>query len=148
MNDFRTAMPSMLRHEGEWEGIYRHVARDGALIDQHRMWTCCDFPIDGPFAYVQHNRLSWDDGRSEERVFGGAFVDGRLVWDTDRFRGHGWETAEGVVLLRLDRKDEPGVHFIETILLASDGATRARCWQWFEDGRPTRRTLCDEWRIA
>jgi hypothetical protein len=33
------------------------------------------------------------------------------------------------------------------ISISDDGATRARTWQWFKDGSPTRRTLCDEWRV-
>ena len=142
------AMPTMLRHAGEWEGIYRHVSLDFALIDTHRTWTRCDFSDDMAAAYVQSNRLTWDDGRVIERSFAGVYRDGLLHWDTDRFIGTGWETREGAVMLRLDRKDEPGVHFVETILIADDGRTRARTWQWFEHGVPTRRTLCDEWRIA
>jgi hypothetical protein len=33
------------------------------------------------------------------------------------------------------------------INLAPDGESRARTWQWFRDGRPWKRTLCDEERI-
>ncbi len=148
MSDFTTAMPNMLRHVGEWEGIYTHIDRDGTVIDTHRTWTRCEFPSDGDVAYIQSNRMTCDDGRVVERSVGGIYRDGLLHWDTDRFVGTGWETREGVVMLRLDRKDEPGVHFIETILLSDDGRTRARTWQWFHHGVPTRRTLCDEWRLS
>jgi hypothetical protein len=51
-------------------------------------------------------------------------------------------------MLKLDRKDEPGVSFIEMISLSSDRRTRARTWQWFRNGDPFRRTLCDEWRTG
>jgi hypothetical protein len=146
--DFRAAMPGMLVHEGTWEGVYRHVARDGTLIDQHQMRTECAFPLEGPYVYVQSNWLSWADGRTEDRSFGGAFHGGLLHWDTDRFHGIGWETLEGTLMLRLTRKDLPGTHFIEMINLSADGQSRARTWQWFENGVPTRRTLCDEWRVA
>lgn len=142
----REAMPALFAHEGEWEGVYTHLARDGTILDRHRAWTRCAFPADGPHAYVQYNRLTWDDGRVVERSFGGVYRDGLIHWDTDRFHGHGWETREGVLMLRLDRKDEPGVHFVESIQIAADGRTRARTWQWFDQGSPTRRTLCDEWR--
>lgn len=141
---FAEAMPNMLRHAGTWEGVYRHIARDFALLDEHRMWTFCEFPTDGPYAYIQHNRLTWADGRTEERSFPGTFRGGLLHWDTDRFTGYGWEAADGTVMLRLDRKDVANAHFVEMINLSSDGNTRARTWQWFEDGAPTRRTLCDE----
>lgn len=146
MADFWSAMPNMIRHEGRWEGEYRHIDRDGSLVDFHRMTTRCEFPLEGEFAYIQYNVLRWDDGRSAERSFGGVFRDGLLWWDTDRFHGHGWETMDGIVMLRLDRKDEPGVRFTEMIELSDDGQSRARTWQWFRDGVPFRRTLCDEWR--
>lgn len=148
MTTFREAMPAMVAHEGEWLGTYRHVDLAGETVDLHETWTRCEFPDGGPYAYVQYNRLTWPDGRTLERSFGGTFRDGRLWWDTDRFYGHGWQTDEGVVLLRLDRRDEPGIHFVEMISLSADGATRARTWQWFRDGTPFRRTLCDEKRIA
>lgn len=140
-------MPNMIRHEGMWEGEYRHLGRDGTLVDFHQMTTRCEFPADGEYAYIQHNLLRWDDGRTVERSFGGVFRDGLLWWDTDRFHGHGWETIDGIVMLRLERKDEPGVRFTEMIELSDDGQTRARTWQWFRDGAPFRRTLCDEWRV-
>lgn len=147
MTVFAEAMPNMLAHEGEWEGSYRHLANDGTLIDAHRTWTRCEFPPAGPYAYVQHNRLTWPDGREAAYSFGGTFDGEMLRWDTDRFVGHGWETREGVLMLRLDRRDDPGVHFIEMIMLGGDGRSRARTWQWFRDGVPFKRTLCDEVRV-
>ena len=145
---FAQAMPNMLRHAGQWEGIYRHVARDFTLVDEHRMWTTCEFPAAGEFAYIQSNRLEWADGRTEVRSFGGSFRDGMLHWDTDRFSGTGWETHHGIVMLHLDRKDVPDAHFTEMIELSADDDSRARTWQWFEGGKPVRRTLCDEWRVG
>lgn len=146
MNPLRTAMPAMLRHEGWWDGHYRHFDADGALIDAHRTRTHCEFPDDGPFAYVQHNWLSWDDGRTAEYHFGGRFDDGMLRWDTERFHGYGWQTHEDVLMLRLERRDVPGAYYIEMITIAADGQSRARTWQWYRDGAPWKRTLCDEWR--
>jgi hypothetical protein len=145
--ELAAAMPNMIRHQGEWEGTYRHLDRDGALLDEHRMWTWCEFPDAGPFAYVQHNRLSWDDGRIATYEFGGVYRDSRLYWHTDRFSGYGWETEEGTLMLKLDRLDVPGAYYIEMINIAPDNQTRARTWQWFKDGRPWKRTLCDEWRV-
>lgn len=144
---FAAAMPNMVRHAGEWEGTYRHIDRDGILLDQHHMWTWCEFPDDGPFAYIQHNRLRWDDGRTAEYEFGGVYRNERLYWDTDRFSGYGWETEEGTLMLKLDRLDVPGAYYIEMINIAPDNQTRARTWQWFKDGSPWKRTLCDEWRV-
>jgi hypothetical protein len=148
MNPLRTAMPSIVAHEGEWDGIYRHVAADGSLLDEHRTWTRCEFPEAGAQHYIQHNKLSWADGRNAEYRFGGTWCGGLLHWDTDRFHGDGWETEGGVLMLRLERRDVPGAYYVEMINLAPDGRTRARTWQWFRDGKPWKRTLCDEWRIG
>ncbi|MDM7957470.1 hypothetical protein [Blastomonas sp.] len=142
------AMPALFAHEGVWEGVYRHIDADGQLINQHRMRTRCEFPATGEFAYIQHNHLIWPDGREQRLSFGGSFREGRLWWDTDRFHGHGWETLDSVLMLTLHRKDEPGVRFTEMIQISDDGESRARTWQWFRDGTPFRRTLCDERRIS
>jgi len=148
MKSLIEAMPSLILHRGVWEGRYRHLGRDGELIDEHVMTTRCEFPEAGLYAYVQHNHLRWDDGRELKQSFGGVYRDGLIWWETDRFAGYGWQTREDVVMLRLDYKDDPGLHFIEMISIATDGETRARTWQWFRNGTPFKRTLCDEWRIS
>lgn len=142
------AMPALFAHEGIWDGTYRHIDADGTLIDQHRMRTRCEFPTVGEYAYVQHNHLIWPDGREQRLSFGGVFRDDRLYWDTDRFHGTGWETLDNVLMLTLYRKDEPGVRFTEMIQISDDGESRARTWQWFRDGTPFKRTLCDERRVS
>lgn len=140
-------MPTMLAHEGHWDGTYRHEDNDGNILDQHRTLTRCEFPDGGEFAYIQHNDMIWSDGREQHFEFGGVYRDGRLYWDTERFSGYGWESG-GLILLRLDRKDAPGERYTELIELADDGKSRARIWQWFRDGTPYRRTLCDEKRTT
>ncbi len=144
--DLAAVVPAMLLHDGHWQGWYRHFAADGALLDAHRVKTWCEFPDDGPFHYVQHNWLTWDDGRSATYEFGGTLVGDRLVWETDRFAGYGWQTAEDVLMLRLDRLDVPDAYYIEMIALAADRRTRARTWQWFQGGAPWKWTLCNEER--
>jgi hypothetical protein len=143
----KAAMPAMFAHEGHWDGVYRHIDADGRLLDQHRTTTWCELPDEGPFSYVQHNRLIWDDGREATYEFGGTLAGNRLVWDTDRFFGEGWESDGGVIMLRLERRDVPGSYYIEMITIAPDQRTRARTWQWYKDGVPWKRTLCDEWRV-
>lgn len=142
------AMPGLFAHEGLWDGTYRHMDADGQLIDQHRMRTRCEFPASGAFAYVQHNHLIWPDGREQRLSFGGVLRDSLLHWDTDRFRGTGWQTRDDVIMLTLYRRDQPGVRFTEMIQISDDGETRARTWQWFRDGTPFKRTLCDERRVS
>lgn len=148
MTGLAEAMPNMLRHAGEWDGIYRHIAADGSLLDEHRTWTRCEFPQSGAYAYVQHNRLTWADGRTLERTLCSSFRNGMLHCETDRVRGYVWETREGTVMMRLDYKLEPGLWFIEMISLSEDARSRARTWQWFQNGKPLKRTLCDERRIV
>ncbi len=139
-------MPTMLLHEGHWQGWYRDFSADGALLDARQVKTWCEFPDTGPFHYVQHNWLEWDDGRRATYEFGGTLSGDRLYWETDRFLGHGWQTAEEVLMLKLDRRDVTDAYYIEMIALAADRRTRARTWQWFQGGVPWKWTLCNEER--
>jgi hypothetical protein len=141
-------MPTMLRHEGTWRGIYRHLDADGNLTDVHDTEVRCEFPDDGPHPYIQHNLFTWADGRERRAVLPGVLRGNRLYWDVDTFHGYSWETDDGIQLLNLTRKDEPGANIFEMITLGSTGKHRARTWQWFRDGKLYRRTLCDEHRIA
>jgi hypothetical protein len=146
---FRAAMPSILTHEGVWRGTYRHLDANGALIDQHASQVVCEFPQDGPYAYIQHNTFTWADGTVKTAALPGVFRDGRLWWDVATFHGSAWETHAGLVLLHLHRKDLPGAWFWEIICRADGAPTRARTWHWFgTDGALIRRTLCDETRVA
>lgn len=141
-------MPAMFDHEGHWDGTYRHFDTHGKLIDQHRTTTWCELPDSGPWSYVQHNVLTWDDGRKADYEFGGKLSGDRLLWDTDRFTGYGWQSHESTILLKLDRKDAPDSYYIEMINLAPDRQSRMRTWQWFHNGKPWKRSLCDEWKVG
>lgn len=142
-----SAMPALLRHEGVWEGHYQLVDLDGRLVDAHASRVECLFPDEGPFHYVQKNRFEWSDGRIREQSFGGRLEGQRIVWDTETFAGHAWVTDGGIILLALDRKDEPGATFTEIIVAGDDGDSRARTWHWFRDGAVYQRTLCNELRL-
>ncbi|WP_235945486.1 hypothetical protein [Thermaurantiacus tibetensis] len=142
------AMPSLLAHEGVWEGEYLHLDADGALLDRHHARVECHFPDDGPFHYVQRNLFRWADGRERSAELPGVLREGRLWWDVQAFAGCAWEGGEGVILLRLDRRDAPGLSFTEAIVLGEGGKERARTWHWFRGGRLVRRTLCAERRVA
>ncbi len=143
----RAALPVMLEHEGIWQGTYRHMDLAGNTLDLHRARVECVFPEQGPYAYVQRNLFTWEDGREQRSELHATLVDGRLHWDTDTFTGHAWQSAEGVLLLRLDRKDQPGASYLELIALAPDRDHRIRTWHWFRDDRPWRLTLCHERRV-
>lgn len=145
--ELEAAMPAMMLHDGWWDGWYRDFDSDGRLLDERRVKTHCEFPDEGPWHYIQHNWLSWADGREMHVEFGGKLDGDRIYWETDRFSGYGWQTLEDTLMLKLDRLDEPGAYYIEMISVAPDNQTRGRTWQWFKDGKPWKRTLCDEWRI-
>ena len=98
--------------------------------------------------YRQTINLTHPDGSQTEAGFDGYDRGDHLWFDTPTFIGKSWETADGVVLLNLKRKDEPGAHFVEAIIMAEGGRHRARTWHWFKDGQLYRRTLCDETKIA
>ena len=140
-------MPAMLRHQGTWSGIYRHVDPGNNELDRHKATVECIFPTSGPYAYVQKNHFTWQDGREYQATLNGVLRDGKLWWDTETFDGCGWETEFGLILLNLNRKDEPGANFYEIICLGEDGNHRARTWHWFKDGQLIKRTLCDEQRV-
>jgi len=143
-----TRFPAMRAHEGIWEGTYRHLDAAGALEDQHAARVVCAFPDDGQVFYRQTITFSWADGRAREAVFDGV-IRGDTVWfDTPTFHGKSWETHDGLILLNLVRKDEPGANFFEIICMGEDGQSRARTWHWFRDGALYRRTLCDEVRVG
>lgn len=140
--------PAHRAHAGLWQGTYRHMDADGAIeqVLQSKVW--CAFPSAGPIFYTQEIELTDAAGLVMRAAFHGL-VRGDHVWfDTETFTGKSWETADGVVLLNLQRKDEPGAHFVEVIVLGAGGHHRARTWHWFREGRLFRRTLCDETRLA
>jgi hypothetical protein len=141
------AMPAMLLHQGWWDGWYRDLDLDGNLLDERKVKTHCEFPDTGEWHYIQHNWISWADGRKALFEFGGKVVGDQMIWKTDRFSGYGWQTHEHTVMLKLDRLDVPEACYVEMINLFLGQSNRARTWQWFKHDLPWKRTLCDEWRI-
>ncbi|MEP2987861.1 MAG: hypothetical protein ABJL11_09720 [Parasphingorhabdus sp.] len=139
-------MPQMIRHEGIWKGIYRHVDANSVEVDVHNARVECIFPAEGPYAYIQKNLFTWADGREYHSTLNGVLRDGKLWWNNEIFEGCGWETDFGLILLNLERKDDPGANFYEIICLGDDDKHRARTWHWFKDGQLFKRTLCDEYR--
>lgn len=137
-------MPGIYKHEGAWEGTYRHVSLNGETLDVHKSQVECIFPDSGEVIYIQKNAFAWDDGRRYENEFSGILRNNKIYWDTPTFSGFGWMGGDIIFLLELDRKDEIGASFHEAIVLGSTGKHRARTWHWFKDGQCYKRTLCDE----
>lgn len=137
-------MPAVLEHEGIWEGTYRHIDIEGNTIDLHKSRVECIFPEEGEVVYIQKNQFEWDDGKLFNIAFDGIIKDNRIYWDTETFKGYGWVASPNIFLLELERKDEPGAWFYESIVMGADKKHRARTWHWFKNGQCFKRTLCDE----
>ncbi len=143
----RNEMPVLVRHEGDWKGTYIYVDAEGKIIDQHDSHLTCSFPADGPHPYYQINRYTWADGRHEEHRFAGGYENGKLLFDTERIKGHAWEVDANNVVLTWYYKDDPANSLYELIYISPCGNHRARTWHWFKDGELIKRTLIKEKRI-
>ncbi|MFI6813053.1 hypothetical protein ACIBG7_11615 [Nonomuraea sp. NPDC050328] len=144
----RDDMPLLARHEGDWEGTYTVVDRDGRVTDRHTAHLTCALPGDGSHDYYQINRYTWPDGRTEEHHFPGRYLGGgRCRFDTDRIIGEFWEADEHTIYLNWVYKADPSVRLFELIVLSQDGNHRSRTWQWLKDGVCFQRTLINETRV-
>lgn len=139
------ALPAMLLHEGEWEGWYRQIDNDGKLLDQFQVYTWCEFPDQGHWHYRQRNALTWEDGRTGEYSFDALLRDDGLWMDGGDYTGLICQAPYDMLLLKVDRRDS---YYLEMITIAPDRRHRARTWQWYKDGAPWKRTLCDERRVV
>ena len=141
-------MPLLARHEGEWEGTYTFIDRDGNVTDRHRSHLTCAFPADGgEFPYQQTNHYEWDDGRTETINFPARYADKKIHFDTDRINGSAWEVDENAIVLTWVYKAQAGITLYELINLSPDGDHRARTWHWFKDGKLFQRTIINERRV-
>ena len=150
-NPLKAEMPTLARHEGVWEGVYRHYDADGNLVDEHASRLVCRFPEDG-HPYHQTNYYTWKDGRTETRDFPATVEDGRLRWDNEFIQGWAADVAlDGfgrTTMLNWTRTGEPDLYLYEMIQISDDGQSRARVWQWFKKDRLISRTLVDEKKIS
>lgn len=151
MNTLKTAMPTLARHEGTWEGRYRYFDGDGALIDEHASRLICRFPVDGPYPYHQTSVYRWADGRVETRDFPAIWRDGRLHFAGDGTLGWAVEVGEDphrrTLMLYWARQDAASSYLYELIQISDCGRFRSRVGQWIEDGRVKLRTLVDEQKV-
>jgi len=147
MSTIKQEMPLLARHEGEWEGTYTFIDREGKILDRHRSHLTCAFPEEGEFPYLQTNVYTWDDGKTEEIHFPGMYKDGKLYFDTERINGFCWEIDDRVIVLTWVYQADPSVTLYELIHLDDSGKNRARVWQWFKDGVCFQRTLIDEKKV-
>jgi hypothetical protein len=147
MDDIRTGMPVLARHEGEWEGEYIHVDVDNREVDRHKSYLQCRFQADETYPYYQINTYTWPDGRVEEIHFPATYKDQKIWWDTERIDGSAWELDERTVVLTWTRKDSPGTYLYEMIQISADNNHRGRTWHWFENDVLVKRTCIKERRV-
>ena len=156
MSTIKTDMPILARHEGVWDGWYRHVDPEGKLIDAHRSRLLCRFPPTGEHPYHQTNIYTWEDGRKEVREYRCQYKDGakELIFLNELIDGWAREVPvdpkRRTLMLSWFRPDMPQIYFYEMIQASDDGRRRSRTWHWFNagDGSIFRRTLIDEQKVA
>ena len=141
-------LAGLARHEGVWDGSYRHYDGAGKLVDEHRSRVLCCFPEGGEHPYVQTNIYDWADGRSQRMDLPASFRDGRLCWDNALIRG--WATELPMddngrtLVLYWHRANDPELYVYEMIQISDCGKKRARTWQWIRDGELVARTAIEE----
>lgn len=146
-NELKMLMPLLARHEGVWEGVYRHYNTEGVLTDEHQSRLICRFPEVG-HPYHQTNHYRWADGKREIRDFPATVENARLRWDNDFINGWACDVVlddfKRTTMLNWTRTGEPDLYLYEMIQLSDDGKSRARVWQWFKADRLFQRSLVDE----
>ena len=152
VSELKALMPVLARHEGVWEGMYRHYDAEGHQTDAHKSRLICRFPDTGDHLYHQTNIYTWDDGRSETRDFPATIRDGRLWWDNDFIKG--WaadmqlDNFNRTTVLNWTRTGDAGLYLYEMIQISDCGTRRARTWQWFKNDALFARTLVDEHKMS
>ncbi|NET09344.1 MAG: DUF3598 domain-containing protein [Symploca sp. SIO2B6] len=147
MSTIRTAMPVLVRHEGQWAGRYITTNNDGQIIDQHDSLITCEFPEGKDYPYFQTNRYQWSDEKVEEYQFPGLYRDNALWFDTERIEGKAWEADQSLIILWFSYKGVPNAYIYEMIHISECNHHRARTWHWFKDGEIYQRTLIKEERV-
>ncbi|MEY4135093.1 MAG: hypothetical protein RL386_1443 [Bacteroidota bacterium] len=133
MNYFCPTMKNLRlfpKHTGVWEGTYRRISPEGALLDQWNSRLSIRISPDG--SYRQVNEYFWPDGHYECHDFGVCFFneEGTLIFDTPRIKGHSWETRDSVCLI-WEYLDRPGSKLYEMIdLIGPEEKHRIRVWKW------------------
>ena len=141
-------LAGLARHEGVWDGSYRHYDGAGKLVDEHRSRVLCCFPEGGEHPYVQTNIYDWPDGRNQRVDLPATFREGRLWWDNELIKG--WATELPMddngrtMVLYWHRANDPELYVYEMIQISDCGKKRARTWQWIRDGELVARTAIEE----
>ena len=152
LSEIKRGLPLLSKHEGVWDGWYRHYDPNGNKIDEHRSRLVCRFPDDGEPPYHQTNYYSWADGKTEVRDFPATYRDNRMWFDNELITG--WAAEVGLdefnrsVMLYWKRKGDDDLYLYEMIQMSDCGKYRHRVWHWYRAGQIVSRTLIDEERVS
>lgn len=146
----REGMPLLAKHDGEWEGTYTYLNKEGEVVDQHASYLTCRFPEGKDYEYYQVNKYTWPDGRTEVHEFPAKYDGfGRIEFDTDRIQGWCWGLDENVIYLSWTYKQKgTDLRLFELIVLSDDGNNRCRTWHWVRNGEIEQRTVINEKRVS
>ncbi len=141
-------MALLARHEGVWEGTYRHYGADGKLKDEHRSRVICRFPAVGAYPYHQTNIFTWPDGRSVMQEIPATYRDGKIWWNTAEVSGWASELSldenRRSLVLYWQAAADPDLYLYEMVQISDCGRKRARTWHWIRDGDLQSRTAIEE----
>lgn len=131
---------------GVWEGRYRRMRPDGALIE-----TFASRQVSSAKGDTWHEQITyrWDDGRSKTMDFVAKLSpDGVHAYDEDSLlRGRTYLSGAGQVIFPYRWHDRPGVEVLEVQhYLRAD--KRTRIWQRFENDELTEIMVIQEQRVS
>lgn len=129
MNPILTAMRSLTRHDGMWEGSYHLIDHEGKTLVFHQSRVEVRFPELVPYHYTQKNHFWWPDGREVGGEDPAVWRDGILQWDNALIRGTAWAVDELSTVLTWQRHDTPGAYLHELIVINKENNQRSRTWR-------------------
>lgn len=144
---FRENFPVFAKHEGEWVGEYIETDVAGHIVDRYSSHILFKIDDAGESPYQQTNTYRWPNGKFEQYSFSGSVRDGKVYYETGRITGYAWEVDELTIVLRFSYKNDPSNYVYELVQICPDGQSRARYWNWYANGKLSKRTLIEEYRL-
>jgi hypothetical protein len=124
-------------------GTYIHLTPTGEVTDRHACFI--EIAVRGE-RYSQRNTYEWADGRVEVHYFPGILSEGKVVIDTPRLSGTGFEIDEDSIMFHARFKDNDASLY--DFIRALGDSKRARTWQVCKDGAVSKLVHVEEERVA
>ncbi|MCW1967038.1 MAG: DUF3598 domain-containing protein [Anaerolineae bacterium] len=144
---FKENFPVFAKHEGEWVGEYIETDVAGNIVDRYGSHILFKIDDVGESPYQQTNTYRWPSGKFEQYSFAGSVREGKVYYETGRIIGYAWEVDELTIILRFSYKNDPSNYVYELVQICPDGQSRARYWNWYVNGKLSKRTLIEEHRL-